>query len=163
MLRHRFVKAIATFSFVLSLSISAQAQAPKGFADVSNTTSLQSSLAATAKNTQTIASDFSQMKHMKMMNDKVSSKGKFYFKKEDKIRIATRAVPFARGFLNPWGDFGRIFIIDFQTKDKTAMVSKYFKICNQTHQPMEMSEEDFKTACVQTIIVQGQLPTLVEL
>jgi outer membrane lipoprotein-sorting protein len=87
MLRHRFVQAIAIFSFVLGLSISAQAQAPKGFVDVSNTTSLQSSLAATAKNTQTIASDFSQMKHMKMMNDKVSSKGKFYFKKEDKIRI----------------------------------------------------------------------------
>ena len=85
--RHRFVKAIAIITFICGISISAQAQAPKGFADIANTASLQSSLATTAKNTQTISSDFNQLKHMKMMNDKVSSKGKFYFKKEDKIRI----------------------------------------------------------------------------
>lgn len=65
----------------------AAAQAPKGFTALSNTTSLQTALSAAARSTQTIASDFTQVKHMKMMNDKVSSKGKFYFKKEDKIRI----------------------------------------------------------------------------
>lgn len=69
------------------LIINGYAQDPKGFTALTNTTTLQSALAATARNTQTIASDFSQVKHMKMMNDKVSSKGKFYFKKEDKIRI----------------------------------------------------------------------------
>ncbi len=63
------------------------AQAPKGFNELKNTTSLQSTLAATSKTTQTISSDFTQVKHMKMLNDKVVSKGKFYFKKEDKIRI----------------------------------------------------------------------------
>jgi outer membrane lipoprotein-sorting protein len=81
--------AIYTAAFLL-LSLhffTVAAQAPKGFAGINNTTSLQSALATTAKNTQTISSDFSQLKHMKMMNDKVSSKGKFYFKKEDKIRI----------------------------------------------------------------------------
>jgi len=87
MLRRRFVQAIATFSLILGFFLPARAQAPKGFADVTNTSLLQTSLANTAKNTQTIASDFSQLKHMKMMNDKVSSKGKFFFKKEDKIRI----------------------------------------------------------------------------
>jgi len=87
MFSHRFTKAITLIVLLSALSLSLQAQAPKGFADVSNTTALQSSLANSAKNTQTIASDFNQMKHMKMMNDKVSSKGKFYFKKEDKIRI----------------------------------------------------------------------------
>jgi outer membrane lipoprotein-sorting protein len=63
------------------------AQAPKGYTIVANTATLQATLASTAKKTQTIASDFTQVKHMKMMNDKVNSKGKFYFKKEDKIRI----------------------------------------------------------------------------
>lgn len=87
MLRRRFTQAIAIFIFISSISFQSKAQAPKGFVDVTNTTSLQSSLATTAKNTQTISSDFNQLKHMKMMNDKVSSKGKFYFKKEDKIRI----------------------------------------------------------------------------
>lgn len=75
---------IALWSVVVTVGY---AQAPKGFTTLTNTTALQSMLAVTAKNTQTIASDFNQVKHMKMMNDKVSSKGKFYFKKEDKIRI----------------------------------------------------------------------------
>lgn len=87
MSKYRF--PIATFLFLLisSIAITTMAQAPKGFSDVVNTTSLQSSLANSAKSTQTISSDFSQVKHMKMMNDKVNSKGKFYFKREDKIRI----------------------------------------------------------------------------
>lgn len=67
--------------------INVRAQLPKGYTAVTNTSSLQSSLAATAQKTQSISSDFTQVKHMKMMNDNVSSKGKFSFKKEDKIRI----------------------------------------------------------------------------
>jgi outer membrane lipoprotein-sorting protein len=77
-----FVVALSVFT-----AIKAIAQVPKGYTAINNTTSLQTALAATAKKTQTIASDFTQVKHMKMMNDKVNSKGKFYFKKEDKIRI----------------------------------------------------------------------------
>jgi outer membrane lipoprotein-sorting protein len=87
MFRHCFPKAIGAFLLISCFVFVAQAQAPKGFSDVGNTMSLQSSLASSAKSTQTISSDFSQVKHMKMMNDKVNSKGKFYFKREDKIRI----------------------------------------------------------------------------
>ncbi len=65
----------------------AQAQVPKGFTQLANTAELQDGLAKATKATQTIASDFSQVKHMKMMDDKVSSKGRFFFKKEDRIRI----------------------------------------------------------------------------
>ena len=64
-----------------------QAQGPKGFTALTNTTELQAGLAKATQTTQTISSDFSQVKHMKMMDDKVSSKGKFYFKKADRIRI----------------------------------------------------------------------------
>lgn len=87
MFKNRF--SIAAFLFLLVSSVAATmfAQTPKGFSAVVNTASLQSSLANSAKSTQTISSDFSQVKHMKMMNDKVNSKGKFYFKREDKIRI----------------------------------------------------------------------------
>ncbi|WP_162902820.1 outer membrane lipoprotein carrier protein LolA [Taibaiella koreensis] len=80
-------KLLFTIILCLSTLLYAQAQTPAGFKVLSNTAALQTSLAATARSTQTIASDFNQVKHMKMMNDKVSSKGKFYFKKEDKIRI----------------------------------------------------------------------------
>jgi outer membrane lipoprotein-sorting protein len=83
----RPVKLFLIFALSFFTVVKAIAQVPKGYTAVSNTTSLQTSLAATAKKTQTIASDFTQVKHMKMMNDKVNSKGKFYFKKEDKIRI----------------------------------------------------------------------------
>lgn len=83
----RSVKLFLIFALSVFTAIEAIAQAPKGYTVINNTTSLQTALAATAKKTQTIASDFTQVKHMKMMNDKVNSKGKFYFKKEDKIRI----------------------------------------------------------------------------
>jgi len=87
MLFARFHRFWVTLCIGLWLSTSLAAQAPKGFATLANTAPLQAALASSSKNTQSIASDFSQVKHMKMMNDKVSSKGKFYFKKEDKIRI----------------------------------------------------------------------------
>ena len=83
----RTVKSFFIFALSLFAVVKVTAQVPKGYSVVSNTTSLQTSLAGTAKKTQTIASDFTQVKHMKMMNDKVNSKGKFYFRKEDKIRI----------------------------------------------------------------------------
>lgn len=88
MFQRSFLKILSLLFLVFNCSIaSSYAQAPKGFSEVANTSVLQSSLGTAAKNTQTISSDFNQVKHMKMMNDKVSSKGKFYFKKEDKIRI----------------------------------------------------------------------------
>lgn len=73
--------------FLFGLQTSVIGQVPKGFNAVTNTATVQNSLAASAKATQTITSDFTQVKHMKMLQDKVSSKGKFYFKKEQKLRI----------------------------------------------------------------------------
>ena len=87
MLRRNFIIMITAIALSFRFFSTAYAQAPKGFSGIENVTALQSSLSNTAKTTQTISSDFSQLKHMKMMNDKVSSSGKFYFKKEDKIRI----------------------------------------------------------------------------
>jgi len=83
----RIQKLWLTAVFSLATITTALAQAPAGFKALATTAALQTSLAATAKSTQSISSDFTQVKHMKMMNDKVSSKGKFYFRKEDKIRI----------------------------------------------------------------------------
>ncbi len=83
----RIIRLLVTVLLCSATVVTTNAQAPKGFSSLTNTATLQAALAVTAKNTQSIASDFSQVKHMKMMNDKVSSRGKFYFKKEDKIRI----------------------------------------------------------------------------
>lgn len=87
MFAFRITRLFVLSALTLLTATAAYAQLPGGFTPVSNTGMVQSALAATASSTQTIASDFSQVKHMKMMNDKVKSKGRFYFKKEDKIRI----------------------------------------------------------------------------
>lgn len=77
---------IVMLAVLLAVSFSVRAQ-KAGFTAMSNTGALQQSLAKNAQVTQSISSDFNQVKNMKMLNDKVSSKGKFYYKQSDKVRI----------------------------------------------------------------------------
>lgn len=58
-------------------------QAMKPMAD---TVSFKSGLAQFSKTTETIQGEFVQEKRLKMLNDKVVSKGSLYFKKENKLR-----------------------------------------------------------------------------
>lgn len=83
MLKYRIVMLIV---FLLSGSLAGQAQ-KTGFSAMTNTGTLQQVLAKNAQATQSISSDFTQVKNMKMLNDQVSSKGKFYYKQSDKVRI----------------------------------------------------------------------------
>lgn len=83
----RIAALAALLLMCTGISFTTGAQAPRGFNPVSSSAPVQSALAASSRNTQSISSDFTQVKYMKMMNDKVSSKGRFYFKKEDRIRI----------------------------------------------------------------------------
>lgn len=68
------------------LAVGAYAQ-PKGFAAVKNVTAFQQSLSKANAGVQTISSDFMQVKNLSLLAEKIKSKGKFYFKKEDKVRI----------------------------------------------------------------------------
>jgi outer membrane lipoprotein-sorting protein len=68
------------------LAVAAYAQ-PKGFMPVKNSASFGSALSKANSSVQTISSDFSQIKNMTLLAEKIKSKGKFYFKKEDKVRI----------------------------------------------------------------------------
>lgn len=79
-------KILMMMVFVLTGNIMARAQ-KAGFSAMTNTATLQQALAKNAQGTQSISSDFNQVKNMKMLNDKVSSKGKFYYKQSDKVRI----------------------------------------------------------------------------
>ena len=60
---------------------------PKGFKPVQNLAAFQQSLAKNTATVQSIQSNFSQVKHLSLLADKISSKGKFYYRKEDKVRI----------------------------------------------------------------------------
>jgi outer membrane lipoprotein-sorting protein len=70
----------------MMLGLCAYAQ-PKGFASVKNLAAFEQSLSKANASVQTISSDFSQVKNMALLADKIKSKGKFYFKKQDKVRI----------------------------------------------------------------------------
>ena len=60
---------------------------PKGFSVVTNPAAVQVKLAKSNAAINTITSDLSQTKNMVLLSEKIKSKGKFYFMKEDKVRI----------------------------------------------------------------------------
>src|ERR1700748_3558665 len=72
--------------FLIVINLVAQAQ-PKGFQPLKDVAGFQHSLSVSNAAVQTINSDFNQTKNLSLLSDKIKSKGKFYFKKEDKIRI----------------------------------------------------------------------------
>jgi len=54
--------------------------------DAASVEALKIRIKETARNTQSISSDFTQEKEMSMIREKIVSKGKFYFKKEKMLR-----------------------------------------------------------------------------
>ena len=60
---------------------------PKGFQEVKDPKQFQQNLTRAHAAVNTISADFTQVKNMALLADKIRSKGKFYFKKEDKVRI----------------------------------------------------------------------------
>ena len=79
------MRSFCFFIFLL-LSVSVSAQ-PKGFQAIKNIQAFQLALAKSNTSVNTITSDFTQTKNLSLLSDKIRSKGKFYFKKEDKVRI----------------------------------------------------------------------------
>jgi outer membrane lipoprotein-sorting protein len=60
---------------------------PKGYTLVKNVGAFQQAMGQNSTKIQTIASDFTQVKNMALLEEKIKSKGKFYYKREDKVRI----------------------------------------------------------------------------
>lgn len=79
---HKFLLSCCCLLAVVAV----QAQ-PKGFNVLKNPAAFQQSMTAANAALQTIESDFSQVKNLALLSDKIRSKGKFYFKKADKVRI----------------------------------------------------------------------------
>jgi len=63
-----------------------QAQYP-GYKPIANLAKFKEEFSATAKNIQTIKSDFVQEKNLSMLSEKITSKGKFWFKKDNLVRM----------------------------------------------------------------------------
>jgi outer membrane lipoprotein-sorting protein len=74
-------KIIAFLYLLIPAAVFAQGMIP-----MNDTASFKNGLEKFSKNTSSIQSDFIQEKKLKMLNDKVISKGQLYFRKEDKLR-----------------------------------------------------------------------------
>jgi len=71
---------------IIICSLGVQAQ-PEAFEAVKNVSSFQLALSPNNAAIKTISSDFVQTKSLALLSDKIKSKGKFFFQKEDKVRI----------------------------------------------------------------------------
>ena len=60
---------------------------PAGYTTVKDLPKFKEQFAAIAKKTETIKSDFTQEKNLSMLSEKIVSKGKFWFKKNDLLRM----------------------------------------------------------------------------
>ncbi len=80
------IKHIATLFFLLLFNSPALLQA-QGFAVAKDPAVLQTKMAEASKNIKTIQCDFVQEKNMSMLANKAVAKGKFYFKRDDKVRL----------------------------------------------------------------------------
>ncbi|MCX6273739.1 MAG: outer membrane lipoprotein carrier protein LolA [Bacteroidetes bacterium] len=74
------------FSFLILCIIPVLTNAQQVMKSMTDTAAFINSLAQFSRSTQTIQGEFVQEKKLKMLNDKVVSKGSLYFKKENKLR-----------------------------------------------------------------------------
>ena len=58
-----------------------------GFKPVADAAAFKQQFAKASQNTQSIQADFVQEKNLSMLSDKIVSKGKFWFRKENKVRM----------------------------------------------------------------------------
>lgn len=78
-------KLVLTLVFMVTgLALKAQ---PAGYTAVKDLAKFKEEFIATAKKTETIKSDFVQEKSLSMLSDKIVSKGKFWLKKDNLLRM----------------------------------------------------------------------------
>ncbi len=97
------------FLILLSVSFCLPAQTP-----MKDPAAFKQQLAAATKNTLSIESNFIQEKHLNMLSEKIKTRGKFYFRKENKLRWEYTD-PFKYLFIL---NNGKVFIKDDQKQNK---------------------------------------------
>ncbi len=101
---------------------------PAGFKKVANDAAFRQSFTKATQETQTIESDFTQVKELSMLSEKVNSKGKFYYKKDSKVRIEYTQPYFYLMVMNA----GQVMVKDDQKKNTiNAKSNKMMQSVNQ--------------------------------
>ncbi len=75
------------FLLLISFFFGSSFAQPAGYKIIKDPASFKSKFAEASQKIASIQSDFVQVKNLSMLNDKVTSKGKFFYKKSNKVRI----------------------------------------------------------------------------
>jgi outer membrane lipoprotein-sorting protein len=81
------LRQVIVFVCIVLFSGTAVAQYT-GFKPIDDLTAFKKQFSLEAKKTQSIKSNFIQDKNLSLLEEKITSQGKFYFKRENKVRIA---------------------------------------------------------------------------
>jgi len=146
------------FAFLLLFSVGLRAQYP-GYSAVTDISRFKEEFTAASKQLQSVKADFLQEKNLSMLSEKISSKGKFWFKKDNLVRME---------YLQPFQylvviNKDNVFIKDGNKENRLS--SKSNKVFQQINRMMvdcvqgtALNNPDFKVA-----VFEGSQGWLVEL
>ena len=131
--------------FIIICWLPLRAQHP-GYVLLTDLAGFKEQFSTAAKNTNSIKSDFVQEKTLSMLSEKIISKGKFWFKKNDLVRMEY-SHPFKYLMII---NRDKVFIIDGQKQNTISVKSnKLFQQINKITvdciQGTALSNSDFKT------------------
>lgn len=152
------MRKIILISIVLALGLSLKAQYP-GYSPIPDLVKFKTEFAAATKKDLSIKSDFTQEKNLSMLSEKITSKGKFWFKKESRVRMEYNQPFQYLMILNK----DKVFVKDGQKENKVSVKSnKLFqqinKIMIDCMQGTALNNPDFKTR-----VFENKNTSLVEL
>ena len=139
------MRKIIFILLVLVTGVSSKAQYP-GYSPVADLAKFKTDFSAATQKTSSIKSDFVQEKNLSMLSEKIISKGKFWFKKESRVRMEYNQPFQYLMILNK----DKVFIKDGQKENKVSTKSnKLFqqinKIMIDCMQGTALNNPDFKT------------------
>lgn len=139
------MRKIIIIVLVLITGFAANAQYA-GYSAVSDLTKFKADFAAATLRTNSIKSDFVQEKNLAMLSEKITSKGKFWFKKESQVRMEYSQPYQYLMILNK----DKVYVKDGQKENKVSTKSnKLFqqinKIMIDCMQGTALNNPDFKT------------------
>ena len=139
------MRRIILILLVLVIGISSKAQYA-GYSPVTDLVKFKADFSAATLKTNSIKSDFTQEKNLSMLSEKIISKGKFWFKKENQVRMEYNQPYQYLMILNK----DKVFVKDGQKENKISTKSnKLFqqinKIMIDCMQGTALNNPEFKT------------------
>lgn len=134
------------FIFLILITANALQAQYAGYSSLADIAKLKTEFSAATKKTLTIKSNFVQEKDLSMLSEKIISKGKFWFKKDNLVRMEYNQ-PFQYLMII---NKDKVFVKDGQKENKvSARSNKLFKQVNKIMidcmQGTTLNNPDFKT------------------